>query len=115
MAYKILMALSYLGIVVGVILAFWVIRGGALCFMFSIACAHIAGNQKAEAQSGWTQETLYIVLSLLNQLNDKVENLKSQLNVTPADAVPPVSVAPVAAAVSKVELREVRSGHSDRV
>ena len=103
MAYKILMLLSYLGIAVGVVLSFWVIRGGALCFMFSIACAHIAGNQKAEVQSGWTQETLFIVLSLLTQLTDKVEKLQAQLNaVSPPTSAPPA------------ELREIRSMQSPR-
>ncbi len=89
MAYKFLRGLGYLGIAAGVVLAFWEIRGGALCFMFSIACAHIAGNQKAETQSASTQQSLYIVLSLLGQLNDQVEVLQDRLTSARLSATPP--------------------------
>ena len=108
MAYKILMVLSYLGIAVGVVLSFWILRGGALCFMFSIACAHIAGNQKAELQSGWTQETLFVVLSLLTQLTSKVESLEAKLDAM----APPVVASPEDTVTA--ELRDIRSGKSQR-
>ena len=38
--------LSYTALVLGVVLSFWVLRWGALCFLFSIACAHLAGSAR---------------------------------------------------------------------
>ncbi len=65
--------LSYLGLAVGVVLSFWVLRWGALCFLFSIACAHLAGTARAERHAAHIHETLFIVLSILGQVNRKID------------------------------------------
>lgn len=69
--------LSYLGLIVGIILSFWMIRGGALCFLFSIACAHLAGTARADKHAAHIHETLFIVLSILGQINKKLDDARA--------------------------------------
>jgi hypothetical protein len=68
--------LSFAALIVGVIASFWMLRAGALCFLFAIACAHLAGTARAELHAKWTQETLFIVLNLLSQMSLKIDQPK---------------------------------------
>ena len=70
--------LSYLGLALGVVLSFWVLRWGALCFLFSIACAHLAGTARAERHAAHIHETLFIVLSILGQVNRKIDESRAE-------------------------------------
>jgi hypothetical protein len=74
--------LSYLGLALGVVLSFWVLRWGALCFLFSIACAHLAGTARADRHAAQIHETLFIVLSILGQVNRKLDESRAD---TPRD------------------------------
>lgn len=71
--------LSYLSLVLGVVLSFWVLRWGALCFLFSIACAHLAGTARAEKHAAQIHETLFIVLSILGQVNRKIDETRPEI------------------------------------
>ncbi len=73
MAATLFRYLSYLGLVLGIGLSFWVLRWGALCFLFSIACSHLAVTAKTDTHFNQIHETLFIVLSILGQLKKKVE------------------------------------------
>ena len=82
--------LSYLGLIAGIVLSFWVLRGGALCFLFSIACAHLASTARADKHAAHIHETLFIVLSILGQMNKKLDEASATRSSAPA----PGDVAP---------------------
>ena len=83
--------LSYLGLIVGIALSFWVIRGGALCFLFSIACAHLAGTARADKHAAHIHETLFIVLSILGQVNKKLDEAKAASTASSPEETDPGS------------------------
>ena len=78
--------LSYLGLIAGIVLSFWVIRGGALCFLFSIACAHLASTARADKHAAHIHETLFIVLGILGQVNKKLDEANAARSSAPAPA-----------------------------
>ena len=69
--------LSYLGLALGIVLSFWVLRWGALCFLFSIACAHLYGVARAEAHAHNTNESLFVVLDVLSQVIKRVDEIRT--------------------------------------
>lgn len=76
--------LSYLGLIAGIVMSFWVLRAGALCFLFSIACAHLASTARADKHAAHIHETLFIVLSLLGQVNKKLDAANTTRSSVPA-------------------------------
>jgi len=95
MTATVLKYLSYLGLVAGVVASFWVLRAGALCFLFSIACAHLASTARADKHAAHIHETLFIVLSLLGQVNKKLDDANATRSSAPAekaDAAPESNV-----------------------
>lgn len=82
--------LSYLGLVAGIVISFWVLRGGALCFLFSIACAHLASTARADKHAANIHETLFIVLSILGQVNKKLDDTNAARSSAPSAGDHPV-------------------------
>ena len=80
--------LSYAALVLGVVLSFWVLRWGALCFLFSIACAHLAGSARADRHAEHIHETLFIVLSLLGQVRRKLDENRADSAADTANQEP---------------------------
>jgi len=70
--------LSFISLAMGVVLSFWVLRWGALCFLFSIACAHLAATARADRHAAHIHETLFIVLSILGQVNRKIDESRAE-------------------------------------
>lgn len=105
--------LSYIGLVLGVVLSFWVLRWGALCFLFSIACAHLAGTARADRHAAHIHETLFIVLSLLGQVRRRLDENQAAGDGTAApgtQAAPPAPAAEQSPAEANVQRLPV-SGH----
>lgn len=78
--------LSYLGLIAGIVMSFWALRGGALCFLFAIACAHLASTARADKHAAHIHETLFIVLSILGQVNKKLDEANASRSSAPAPA-----------------------------
>jgi hypothetical protein len=87
MAATIFKYLTYLSLVAGLAVSFWSLRAGALCFLFSIACAHLASTARADKHAEHIHETLFIVLSILGQVNKKLDDASAERAATSAPRV----------------------------